>query len=107
VADPPPLVPYPPNGASVSNRVLTTQHPPCRLSRAQTLRTGAPDADRGTPFGKPMNQRQGQATLAILSMLGFHDGDATAQVGTSAPRSHLFGAGDPRLYHPQTMLVLI
>jgi hypothetical protein len=54
-----------------------------------------------------MNQRQGQATLAILSMLGFHDGDATAQVGTSAPRSHLFGAGDPRLYHPQTMLVLI
>ena len=97
-SDPPPLIPRPPDGAGISNRSLTTRRPPCRLSRVQTLQTGVPDAERGTPFGKPMNRRQGQATLAILSMLGFHDGEETVQVGTAAPRSHLFAAGDPRLY---------
>jgi hypothetical protein len=95
----PPLtpLPQPPNGQHVPDQVLTTAHPPCRLSVAQTLRTGAPDHGLGTPFGKPMNQGQGEATRAILDALGF-ESEANAQVGTAAVGSKLFPAGHLKLF---------
>jgi hypothetical protein len=49
------------------------------------------------PFGKPMNQGQGEATRAILDALGF-ESEASAQVGTAAVGSKLFPAGHLKLF---------
>jgi hypothetical protein len=63
----PPLTPLPANGVQVVDRLLATAHPPCRLSVAQTLRTGAPDHGLGMPFGKPMNQCRPRRVLLWVS----------------------------------------
>eukprot|EP01047_Picozoa_sp_COSAG01_P085921 COSAG01_NODE_19093_length_1031_cov_1.626609_1_plen_201_part_10 len=91
----PPLIPAPPDGPRTDIRALTTARVPCRLSLIQTLQTGAPDAIGGTPFGKPVNAKQGEAICNILDMLGFTKRDPSSRVGTTPSQSAVFDGVAP------------
>jgi hypothetical protein len=94
---PPPLVPGPPDGSRTVAPNLTSARPTLpNMTLDQTLSTGAPDVAARTPFGKPVNTKQGEAIANILSMLGL-GGSVSARVGT-APMSGVF-AGVEKLYY--------
>jgi hypothetical protein len=91
----PPLIPAPPDGPRIDIRALATARVPCRLSRLQTLQTGAPDAVRGMPFGSEVNAKQGEAICNILDMLGFTEQAPSSRVGTTPSRSAVFDGVAP------------
>jgi hypothetical protein len=95
VTSEPPLIPAPPDGPRVDIRGLTTARAPCRLSLIQTLQTGAPDAIGGTPFGKPVNAKQGEAICNILHLLEFTERDPSSRVGTTPSQSAVFDGVAP------------
>jgi hypothetical protein len=95
---PPPLTPLPPDDDAAVAPQLTAQRASFPLTLRQTLASGAPNHEVGTPFGKPVNPKQAEAIMCILSLLGFKGEPAAAgTVGTRPPPSSsaVFDGVDP------------
>ena len=96
-APPPPLARLPPDGdTDAGDAELTTGRPSRCLSLEQTLKTGAPDAGAGTPYGAQVNAGQGEGIANILSALSWPTASlgfetAGAKVGTAPSTSAVFG----------------